>query len=95
MKRYFGAHVSAAGGLVNAAKAAIELDINTIQIHPSAPQRWNSQPFAEGIEDEDTARRLKDLGCNIAQGYYFARPMPAGAVAAWLKQAQAEGRLLT
>jgi EAL domain-containing protein (putative c-di-GMP-specific phosphodiesterase class I) len=51
--------------------------------------------IAEGIEDEDTARRLKDLGCNIAQGYYFARPMPAGAVAAWLKQAQAEGRLLT
>jgi deoxyribonuclease-4 len=56
MKRYFGAHVSSAGGLVNAAKAAIELDINTIQIHPSAPQRWNSQPFAEGIEDEFNAQ---------------------------------------
>ncbi len=51
MKRYFGAHVSCAGGLVNAAKAAIELNINTIQIHPSPPQRWNSQPFAEGAED--------------------------------------------
>ncbi len=49
--------------------------------------------IAEGVEDEDTARRLNDLGCNIAQGYYFARPMPASAVAAWLKQAQAEGRL--
>lgn len=52
MKRYFGAHVSCAGGLVNAAKAAIELNINTIQIHPSPPQRWNSQPFAAGVEDE-------------------------------------------
>lgn len=50
MKRYFGAHVSCAGGLVNAAKAAIELNINTIQIHPSPPQRWNSEPFAQGIE---------------------------------------------
>jgi EAL domain-containing protein (putative c-di-GMP-specific phosphodiesterase class I) len=49
--------------------------------------------IAEGIEDEDTVRRLNDLGCNIAQGYYFARPMPAGAVAAWLKQMQADGRL--
>ena len=49
--------------------------------------------IAEGIEDEETARRLNDLGCNIAQGYYFARPMPANAVAAWLKQAQSEGRL--
>jgi len=51
--------------------------------------------IAEGIEDEDTVRRLNDLGCNIAQGYYFARPMPASAVAAWLKQVQAEGRLRT
>lgn len=57
MKRYFGAHVSSAGGLANAAKAAIELDINTIQIHPSAPQRWNSQPFPEGVEDEFNALR--------------------------------------
>jgi EAL domain-containing protein (putative c-di-GMP-specific phosphodiesterase class I) len=47
--------------------------------------------IAEGIEDEDTVRRLNDLGCNIAQGYYFARPMPASAVAAWLKQMQADG----
>jgi deoxyribonuclease-4 len=57
MKRYFGAHVSCAGGLVNAAKAAIELGINTIQIHPSPPQRWNSQPFAVGVEDEFNAIR--------------------------------------
>ncbi len=57
MKRYFGAHVSCAGGLANAAKAAIELNINTIQIHPSPPQRWNSQPFVEGIENEFNALR--------------------------------------
>jgi deoxyribonuclease-4 len=57
MKRYFGAHVSCAGGLVNAAKAAIELNINTIQIHPSPPQRWNSQPFTEGIEELFTATK--------------------------------------
>ena len=49
--------------------------------------------IAEGIEDEDTAQRLNDLNCNIAQGYYFARPMPASSVAAWLKQAQNEDRL--
>jgi deoxyribonuclease-4 len=52
MKRHFGAHVSCAGGLANAVKAAIQLDINTIQIHPSPPQRWNLQPFNLGIEDE-------------------------------------------
>lgn len=52
MKRYFGAHVSAAGGLKNAASAAAELNINTIQVHPSPPQRWNTTPFAEGLEKE-------------------------------------------
>jgi deoxyribonuclease-4 len=51
MKRYFGAHVSSAGGLHNAVAAAIELEINTIQVHPSAPQRWNTTPFAPGVED--------------------------------------------
>ena len=51
MKRYFGAHVSAAGGLKNAVGAAVELGINTIQVHPSPPQRWNTTPFAPGVED--------------------------------------------
>lgn len=51
MGRYFGAHVSSAGGLVNALITAKELGINTIQMHPSAPQRWNLAPFAPGSED--------------------------------------------
>ncbi|MFN4897116.1 MAG: deoxyribonuclease IV [Pseudomonadota bacterium] len=57
MKHFIGAHVSCAGGLANAARAAIQLDINTIQIHPSPPQRWNSQPFAPGVEDEFNSLR--------------------------------------
>jgi diguanylate cyclase (GGDEF)-like protein len=36
---------------------------------------------AEGVEDEATAEALRDLGCDSAQGYHFARPMPADAVA--------------
>lgn len=49
--------------------------------------------IAEGIEDAETAQRLADLGCNVAQGYHFARPMPASAVAGWLEEAVAAGRL--
>lgn len=57
MERFFGCHVSASGGLANALRNALELDINTIQIHASPPQRWNSKPFAPGIEDDFLASR--------------------------------------
>jgi EAL domain-containing protein (putative c-di-GMP-specific phosphodiesterase class I) len=32
---------------------------------------------AEGVEDQATAARLRDYGCDIAQGHYFARPVSA------------------
>lgn len=32
---------------------------------------------AEGVEDSFIADRLRELGCDDAQGYYFAKPMPA------------------
>lgn len=37
----------------------------------------NAIPVAEGVENEATASMLKSLGCQLAQGYYFARPMSA------------------
>jgi len=36
---------------------------------------------AEGIEDAEQAARMRDLGCTFGQGYYFARPMSAEAIA--------------
>ena len=41
--------------------------------------------IAEGVETEDMAWRLKSFGCDEAQGYLYARPMPAGELADWLK----------
>ncbi|WP_457600199.1 EAL domain-containing protein [Hydrogenivirga sp.] len=31
---------------------------------------------AEGVEDEEQLEVLKDIGCDMVQGYYLARPMP-------------------
>ena len=31
---------------------------------------------AEGVEQEDQRKRLRELGCESAQGYLFGRPMP-------------------
>ena len=39
--------------------------------------RFLSVPMiAEGVETEQQVRALKELGCDIVQGYYFAKPMP-------------------
>lgn len=37
---------------------------------------------AEGVETREHANFCRDKGCNILQGYYFARPMPAEDFAA-------------
>jgi EAL domain-containing protein (putative c-di-GMP-specific phosphodiesterase class I)/FixJ family two-component response regulator len=39
---------------------------------------------AEGIEDKEDWDFLAHLGCDIGQGYFIARPMPAAAVLDWL-----------
>jgi len=36
--------------------------------------------IAEGIETLDQHRTVTALGCDAGQGFYFARPMPAGSV---------------
>jgi diguanylate cyclase (GGDEF)-like protein len=39
---------------------------------------------AEGVETLEQCERLLQLGCELAQGYGIARPMPAAAVTGWL-----------
>jgi diguanylate cyclase (GGDEF)-like protein len=41
---------------------------------------------AEGVESEAVRSELHALGCDLAQGFLFARPMSAGAFADWLPE---------
>jgi diguanylate cyclase (GGDEF)-like protein len=39
---------------------------------------------AEGIETSAAADTLREFGCDIAQGFFYAKPMPLEAFAAWM-----------
>ncbi len=40
----------------------------------------------EGVEDEVTLARLVELGCDAAQGFYIARPLPPAQFGAWVQE---------
>jgi diguanylate cyclase (GGDEF)-like protein/PAS domain S-box-containing protein len=43
---------------------------------------------AEGIEDDDQCRAVRALGCDLGQGFLFARPMPADDLSQLLAASQ-------
>lgn len=46
---------------------------------------------AEGLENPESFAQLQALGCDMAQGYWISRPMPAEDFAGWLEQSAWSG----
>jgi diguanylate cyclase (GGDEF)-like protein len=46
---------------------------------------------AEGVETPEHLRMVREAGCDLAQGYLLARPMPAGDVLEWAGRVRAAG----
>ncbi|MGY3264721.1 putative bifunctional diguanylate cyclase/phosphodiesterase [Lysobacter sp. HA35] len=46
--------------------------------------RFGLTVAAEGVEDEATRDHLTELGCDVLQGYLFAKPMPPADLVRWL-----------
>ena len=44
----------------------------------------NMKIIAEGVETADALEHLIESGCDVAQGYYLARPKSAAALGVWL-----------
>jgi EAL domain-containing protein (putative c-di-GMP-specific phosphodiesterase class I) len=48
--------------------------------------------IVEGVEDTSVLDTLRGLGCDSAQGFLLARPMPAAEVPAWLATSNSHTR---
>ena len=48
--------------------------------------KLNMKVVAEGIENMDVFATLRQLGCDIGQGYLFAKPMPVNDFDVWYEQ---------
>ena len=51
----------------------------------SLVQALHMEAIAEGVETAEQAARLREMGCMIAQGYYFSEPLPPQAASALLR----------
>jgi diguanylate cyclase (GGDEF)-like protein len=43
------------------------------------------EPIAEGVETDEQAHRLREMGCTFAQGFVFCRPLPPADLEALLR----------
>jgi diguanylate cyclase len=46
--------------------------------------------LAEGVETEEVAVKLLELGCDVAQGYLFAKAIPSSEFVPWIKDYNAK-----
>jgi diguanylate cyclase (GGDEF)-like protein/PAS domain S-box-containing protein len=75
--RSFVIDLSSDGGDLAIVRAVIDLG-----------HRLNLLVVAEGVEDAKTWDLLESAGCDLAQGYHMARPMPAGDMVRWIAAAR-------
>ena len=62
-----------------------KMDQHIVKTVIKMAQGFDLKVVAEGIEDRETFLALKSLGCDIAQGYYLAKPMPQQEFIQWLQ----------
>jgi diguanylate cyclase (GGDEF)-like protein/PAS domain S-box-containing protein len=66
----------------------IETDPNDAQICEVTvllAQRLGLKTVAEGVETREQLQRLMAIGCEVIQGYLISKPMPADALAAFVR----------
>ncbi|MBN1697147.1 MAG: EAL domain-containing protein [Spirochaetales bacterium] len=59
--------------------------VNLVRTIITLAHNLGLKTIAEGVETENQSDFLRDLGCDIFQGYYFGRPVPADEMTSLLK----------
>jgi EAL domain-containing protein (putative c-di-GMP-specific phosphodiesterase class I) len=54
-----------------------ERDLHLVELILDIAKYLKVPVVAEGVETEKQLKLLRDAGCDIVQGYYFSRPLPA------------------
>jgi diguanylate cyclase (GGDEF)-like protein/PAS domain S-box-containing protein len=73
--RYLKIDIEFVRGLVHSRQ-----DRSVVSAIVSLADGFGQHTIAEGVEDEETADLLRDLGVTYAQGYLFGRPAPIAAL---------------
>jgi diguanylate cyclase (GGDEF)-like protein len=95
----FGSGQTSLGLLANLPIAELKIDrsfIQDIHVHPAHAAIVRSMVelghqldlvvVAEGVETSDELRTVESTGCNLVQGYFYARPMPGSQLRPWLEE---------
>ena len=60
-------------------------DLELVKIMIRIAHQFGMKVVAEGVEDRAVMQRLRELGCDYIQGYFFSRPLPAAEFEAWMR----------
>jgi diguanylate cyclase (GGDEF)-like protein len=57
-----------------------ENDLALVRATVQLARSLGARSVAEGVEDGAQAAALREMGCDVAQGYWLSKPLPAGGV---------------
>jgi EAL domain-containing protein (putative c-di-GMP-specific phosphodiesterase class I)/AmiR/NasT family two-component response regulator len=99
----FGTGYTSLASLLRMPFAELKIDRSFVGVCRTDPDAWKlvratvalarelgMNVVAEGIETEAVSDRLRDVGCDVGQGWYFGRPMQSDALLRWLAPAASE-----
>jgi EAL domain-containing protein (putative c-di-GMP-specific phosphodiesterase class I) len=71
--------------LIKAVGEEVE-DTAIVQMIIDLAHTLGMEVIAEGVESEGQAEQLKEMGCDMGQGFYFAEPLSTEAMTEFLSR---------